>query len=244
VIIINADDWGRSQAETNAALDCYREGRITSVSAMVFMQDSERAADVAKESGVDVGLHLNLSQRYDGSVSRSSATNAQDRIVRFMTRSKYAVLFYQPCLRAQFRDVYRAQEEEFVRLYGKPPTHVDGHQHRHLCANMLVDEVIPRGMKVRRNFTYLPGEKGFLNRNYRRLLDKWLGRRYRLVDYFVSLGECLKAQRLRRIPEFAKAGNLELMTHPSNRGEQTWLLSDDFHETMRGLETVSHSKCV
>src|SRR5437868_14435949 len=40
---LNADDWGRSGAETDAALRCYKGGRITSVSAMVFMQDSERA---------------------------------------------------------------------------------------------------------------------------------------------------------------------------------------------------------
>ena len=45
MLIINADDWGRSVAETNAALRCYEEARITSASAMVFMADSERAAE-------------------------------------------------------------------------------------------------------------------------------------------------------------------------------------------------------
>jgi predicted glycoside hydrolase/deacetylase ChbG (UPF0249 family) len=48
VLIINADDWGRSPAETDAALDCFSNGRITSVTAMVFMADSKRAADLAK----------------------------------------------------------------------------------------------------------------------------------------------------------------------------------------------------
>ena len=32
-----------------------------------------------------------------------------------------------------------------MRLYGKLPSHVDGHQHRHLCANMLIDPIIPEG---------------------------------------------------------------------------------------------------
>src|SRR5438132_392926 len=36
MLIINADDWGRSVVETDAALKCYRERRITSVSAMVL----------------------------------------------------------------------------------------------------------------------------------------------------------------------------------------------------------------
>jgi predicted glycoside hydrolase/deacetylase ChbG (UPF0249 family) len=37
MLIVNADDWGRSVAETDSALRCYQAGRITSVSAMVFM---------------------------------------------------------------------------------------------------------------------------------------------------------------------------------------------------------------
>ena len=56
MLIINADDWGRSQAETDAALRCYQGGRITSVSAMVFMADSERAAELAKEKRIGRGL--------------------------------------------------------------------------------------------------------------------------------------------------------------------------------------------
>jgi len=37
MLIINADNWGRSAVETDAVLTCYQEGRITSVSAMMFM---------------------------------------------------------------------------------------------------------------------------------------------------------------------------------------------------------------
>ena len=44
MLTVNADDWGRSRAETDAALQCHGKKRITSVSAMVFMEDSERAA--------------------------------------------------------------------------------------------------------------------------------------------------------------------------------------------------------
>jgi len=47
MLIVNADDWGRSLAETDAALRCLKRGRITSVSAMVFMQDFKRAARLA-----------------------------------------------------------------------------------------------------------------------------------------------------------------------------------------------------
>jgi predicted glycoside hydrolase/deacetylase ChbG (UPF0249 family) len=241
MIIINADDWGRCGAETDAALACHREGRVTSVSAMVFMQDSERAAELAKEHAVDVGLHLNLSQRYNGGVAAESAVKTQDRIVRFMKASKYAVLLYQPFLRKQFRDVYQDQVEEFTRLYGKPPSHVDGHQHRHLCANVLLGDVIPRGQKVRRNFSFISGEKGLINRGYRGLVDGLLRRRYQLTDFFFSLGDCLRSQSLGRVIELARTANVELMTHPVHAEERAFLLSDEYAGALKGLSKGSYA---
>src|SRR5260221_13625106 len=213
MIIINADDWGRSKAETDAAYACFRNGRITSVTAMVFMADSERAAELAKESNLDFGLHLNLSQKYNGKFPASVA-KAQERVVKFLTRSKYSVLIYHPGLRTAFREVYDHQWEEIVRLYGKPPSHVDGHQHRHLCANVLFDSIIPRGQKVRRNFSFWPGEKGLLNRSYRSMVDRWLARKYSLTDFFFSLGQCLLPNRLSRVFELAKAANVAFITLP------------------------------
>src|SRR5215831_8631232 len=139
MLIVNADDWGRSEAETNATLDCYRHGSVTSVSGMVFMKDSERAADIAKSAGFDVGLHLNLTEPFTSASVPPQIHVAQGRIAAFLTRSKYAFLFYHPGLRREFRVVYDAQAEEFRRLYGREPSHVDGHQHMHHCMNMMVD---------------------------------------------------------------------------------------------------------
>ena len=241
MIIINADDWGRCREETDAALSCYEAGRITSVSAMVFMEDSERAAELAKGVGLDVGLHLNLSQRYNGHVGSARVTDAQERIVRFMTRSKYSVLFYHPFLRTQFGGVYQAQVDEFLRLYGKPPSHVDGHQHKHLCANMLIDEVIPRGQRVRRSFSFWPGEKGLVNRGYRSVVDEWLHRRYRITDSFFSLELCLKTKRLMRVAQLAKVSELELMTHPANAVEYAHLMGSVYGAMLEDLKKGSHA---
>lgn len=242
MLIINADDWGRSRAETDVELECFRAGRITSVSAMVFMEDSERAAGLAREHGVDVGLHFNLSQRYNGRQPGQAASDAHERIVRFMTKSKYAVLLYQPGLRREFREIFNSQWDEFARLYGQPPSHVDGHQHRHLCANVLLGDVIPRGVKVRRNFSFWPGEKSTFNRAYRGLMDRWLGRRYRLTDYFFSLGQCLKAGLMSRVAGTAGTSNVELMTHPIHAEEKDWLLSGAFSETMKGLQLSPYAQ--
>jgi chitin disaccharide deacetylase len=240
MLIINADDWGRSREETDAARSCYRERRITSVSAMVFMDDSERAAQLACEDQLDVGLHLNLSESYTAAVAQPSAA-AHQRIVRFMTANKYAMLLYRAGLRQDFRRVYETQFEEFVRLYGRPPSHIDGHQHRHLCTNMLVHEVIPRGQKVRRNFHFWPGEKGPLNRAYRHLVDRHLKRRYRVTDFFFALSQCSKAERFHRVLELARVASVELMTHPRNRDEFAFLTSDRFSKLLNGLRLGTYA---
>jgi predicted glycoside hydrolase/deacetylase ChbG (UPF0249 family) len=240
VLIINADDWGRSVAETDAALNCFREGRISSVTAMMFMEDSERAADLAKEHGVDAGLHLNLNQPYSGEAP-SAARESHRRIAKFLNCSKFAVLFYNPGLRREFREVFRVQMEEFMRLYGKPPTHVDGHQHRHLCANMLLDEILPRGMKVRRSFTFWPGQKGFLNRSYRSLIDRWLSRKYCVTDFFFSLDHCLRDQSLGRVLDMAVTANVELMTHPVRAEEYSFLLGDGSSKVLKNIRAASYA---
>src|SRR6266568_8142119 len=232
MLIVNADDWGRSQAETDAALACYARGRITSVTAMVFMEDSERAAELAKEAGVDVGLHLNLVQEFNGRKPAAGVLESHDRVCRFLKHGKYALLLYNPFLRKQFCSAYLAQAEEFQRLYGRPPSHIDGHQHMHLCANMVLEKIIPGGQKMRRNFSFCRGEKGFVNRTYRSLVDEWLGRRYRLTDYFFGLAECLQTKRLKRVSELARAANVELMTHPVNADEYNWLTSDRYYDAL------------
>jgi predicted glycoside hydrolase/deacetylase ChbG (UPF0249 family) len=234
VLIINADDWGRSVAETNLALDCFRKGRITSVTAMMFMVDSERAAELARQNSVNAGLHLNLNQPYTGRVS-SAAMASQLRIAGFLNRSKFAVLLYHPGLRRLFRDVFQIQIEEFVRLYGALPTHVDGHQHKHLCENMLVDRIIPHGLKVRRSFSFFPQEKGLVNRAYRRYIDKRLAREHPLTDYFFSLSLCLQKHTLNRALFMARTSSVELMAHPINPLEYAYLDSD---EHARMLSTV------
>ena len=153
MLIINSDDWGGWREATDCALTCFQSGRITSVSAMVFMEDSARAAQLAIDGGVDVGLHANFTQSFSGDSVPSDLVQAQERVRRFLTGNRYAQVVYHPALRRDFRLVYQTQENEFRRLYRREPSHVDGHRHMHLCSNMLVAGVIPRGQRVRRSFS-------------------------------------------------------------------------------------------
>ena len=226
---------------TDAALACFKAGRITSVSAMVFMDDSERGAELAAGLALDLGLHVNLDQVFSGRTCPFKLAEQQGRILRFLKRSRYAGLIYHPGLRQAFRYVYQAQEDEFVRLYGRPPTHIDGHRHMHLCANMLIDGILPAGSKVRRNFSYFPGEKSALNRTYRRWVDGRLARRFRMTDYFFALSQNLSQPRLVRVAELARTANVELMTHPEKIDEYAWLMSGQFNDFAAGLRLVGYA---
>jgi len=235
MLIVNADDWGGWPTATNAAFVCFQKGRISSVSAMVFMEDSDRAALIALDCGLNVGLHLNLNRRFTAKVPSTTLSQKHRRVARFLETSKYAQLFYNPVLTNDFRDVFHAQLNEFIRLYGKAPTHFDGHQHMHLCTNMRIDGTIPAGQKMRRNFTFLPGQKSFLNRFYRALVDRGLLRRYRMTDYFFSLAQCLRHNQLSRVADLAKHESVELMTHPEVPDELSFLMSSRFPEVFDGI---------
>lgn len=229
MLIVNADDWGGWPAATNATLECYQKGSITSVSAMVFMEDSERAAALAKQLGMSVGLHLNFSQEFTSNRDKPAwLVRAHQAVVRFLRLSKYSLLLYNPVLRKQFRQVFDAQVQEFLRLYGRPPSHYDGHQHMHLCSNMLLDRVLPEGQRVRRSFSFGPGEKSLVNRVYRRLVDRQLARRHRLTDYFFALSQQLHWGQFDRTVGLARSASVELMVHPEWPTEKALLNSEAF----------------
>jgi chitin disaccharide deacetylase len=238
MLIVNADDLGRSIEETDLAAACFAAGRITSTTAMVFMEDSARAAHMARATGIDVGLHLNLSQPFTAAGVPVSLRRSHDAIVRFLSASRYAVLFYQPLLRRAFRDVVRAQLDEFARLYGRQPSHLDGHQHQHLCANVLLDGLLPEGRRIRRSFSFRRGEKNAVNRAFRALVDRRLARRHVLTDYFFSLKHCLRHEQMARVFALADTATVELMTHPVNRVEYEYLMSDAYAASLRAVNAA------
>jgi predicted glycoside hydrolase/deacetylase ChbG (UPF0249 family) len=241
LLIINADDWGGWRSATDAALACFAARRITSATAMVFMDDSERAAKIAGDNGLDVGLHINFNQPFTRRNCPAPLLASHERIGRFLRGNKYAQLIYHPGLRADFRADFQAQLEEFERCYGHAPSHFDGHQHMHLCSNALLGGIIPAGQRVRRSFSFWPGEKNALNRAYRRWVDGRLKRRYGVTDYFFALAQCLAGPRLARVAQLAGTATVELMTHPEKPEEQACLMSERFGALIGALKIGPYS---
>lgn len=225
-LIINADDWGRDRATTDRAFDCVRRGTVSAVSAMMFMEDSERAAAMTREHQIDTGLHLNLTSPFSGRNCSSKLREHQERLAGYLLRHRLTQVMFHPRLTNEFEYVVKMQLDEFSRLYGGAPARIDGHHHMHLCANVLVQGLLPQSAVVRRNFSFEMGEKSLWNRLYRRWVDSRLERRHCLTDYFFSLGPIKPTNRLERIFSLSRKFMVEVEAHPINQEEYCFLMQE------------------
>jgi chitin disaccharide deacetylase len=225
LLIVNADDWGRDRETTDRTLECIDQGAVSSTSAMVFMEDSERAAEIARARNIDAGLHLNFTTAFSGAASRALAEHHR-RVSAYLRSWRLAQVFYHPALACSFEYVATAQFEEFGRLYGAQPRRFDGHHHMHLCANVVQQRLLPPGTLIRRNFSFESGEKSFANRLYRGLLDRKLARRHILADFLFALPPLEPASRLQRIVSLARHHTVELETHPVKGDERHFLQAE------------------
>jgi predicted glycoside hydrolase/deacetylase ChbG (UPF0249 family) len=240
MLIITADDWGKNTATTDNITLAFKGGRITSVSAMVFMRDSERAAELVLQSGVESGLHLNFSLPFDGAIRSQRLLTSQLRLAAFLEKSRFAPMLYNPFLNKDFEYVYMAQYDEYVRLYGMSPAHINGHRHKHLCWNVLIGGLIPRGSRVRRTFTFNWGEKNAFNLVYRRLIDRIIASKYMCTDSFFSLMPIDNMDRLQRIIDLSKQSVVELMVHPERKEEFDCLMSDEYFDLICFAKTANY----
>jgi predicted glycoside hydrolase/deacetylase ChbG (UPF0249 family) len=223
LLIVNADDWGRNRHATDCSLECVMAGAVSSVSAMVFMEDSERAAAIAQERGIDVGIHLNFTTPFSEASIPSRLAHHQQRLARHLLKHRFAPVLFHPGLIRSFEYVVATQFAEFVRLYGTEPKRIDGHHHMHLCANVVLAKLLPRGTLIRRNFSFEPGEKSYINRLYRRMLDRMVERQHYLVDFLFSLPPLEPAGRLQKIFSLARNFAVEVECHPCNPSEYKFL---------------------
>jgi predicted glycoside hydrolase/deacetylase ChbG (UPF0249 family) len=235
LLIVNADDWGRDAITTDRALACIRSGAVSSVSAMVFMEDSHRAATIARERGLETALHLNFTTPYSAPHCPRRLLEHQVALARYLRRTRLSHIVVHPGLIRIFASVVAAQLDEFVRLYGAQPRRIDGHHHMHLCANVVFMRLLPAGTLVRRHFSFERGEKSFANVFYRRFVDRIVAQRHRVVDFFYSLTPLDPASRLQRIFSLARTSAVEVETHPINPLEYRFLTTGGLFQQTAGV---------
>jgi predicted glycoside hydrolase/deacetylase ChbG (UPF0249 family) len=114
VLIVNADDFGRSPGVNRGVIRAHEEGIVTSATLMVRWPAAEEAADYARRrDSLSVGLHLDLGEW----VYRDGDWHTRYQVVPNTPDSVAAEL--------------SRQLERLERLIGRAPTHLDSHQHVH-----------------------------------------------------------------------------------------------------------------
>ena len=246
LLIVNADDLGRSTGESDSIMACWRAGGISSATHMVWMTDSDRAAALAREAELPTGLHLNLIEPY------SSPDVPQDVRARQATvaarlgagGSRVRAHLYDPRLRGPVGRVIADQLARYRELHGGEPTHVDGHHHSHLIPTALLSSALPRGIRGRRAFTFLGDERPAASRAVRHLRNALIARRFRTTDWLFDLRELhpeLGGRRLEEKLDLARSASVEVMAHPGVRDECELLVSEGWRRAVAGLRRGSFS---
>jgi chitin disaccharide deacetylase len=114
ILIVNADDFGRSPGINRGVIRAHENGIVTSATLMVRWPAADEAAAYARRGTLGVGLHFDL-----GEWAYEDAG----------WQARYEVL--AGGARGTIEAELQSQLERFERLVGRAPDHLDSHQHVH-----------------------------------------------------------------------------------------------------------------
>jgi predicted glycoside hydrolase/deacetylase ChbG (UPF0249 family) len=115
-VIVNADDFGQSHCVNRGIIKAHRRGIVTSASLMVRWPAAQEAATCAREHpNLSLGLHVDLGEK----VFRAGEWIPLYTVVPLQDTTAVT-------------DEVSHQLDEFRRLMGCNPSHIDSHQHVHL----------------------------------------------------------------------------------------------------------------
>jgi chitin disaccharide deacetylase len=235
LLIVNADDLGLDRTNTDAILESFHLGAISSATALVWMNDSDRAAALARPEGLPVGLHLNLIEPFSAADVPEPVAATQRRVVHRLQRWGIGAQMYHPGWSADFERCISDQLARFQVLYGRPPTHIDGHQHMHLVPNALLARALRSVRRCRPPVNRTPHESAGYKRATRAAWGRLVRRRFLTTDWCFSLrslhpelGGAGVEERLERATE----ASVEVFVHPGYPDELPLLRSDDWRERL------------
>jgi chitin disaccharide deacetylase len=231
LLIINADDFGGNRLATDRIAECFAADRVTSTSAMVYMGDSERAAGIARSRQLSVGLHLNITQEFDDPATPRLVRERQARVARYFAGRRLRRFTFNPVLNAWVRRCLTDQLERFRELFGREPSHIDGHNHAHLSPTVLL--ALPKGMPIRTAQSRGPDHPGALTQRARHAL---IARRQTTTDYFLAinrLGPEPTDEDIEGMLGLADHASLEVMVHPDRDYDHRLLMSEAWMRALR-----------
>jgi predicted glycoside hydrolase/deacetylase ChbG (UPF0249 family) len=189
-LVVNADDFGRADPINQAVIVAHERGVVTSASLMVRCDAAADAAAYARANDrLSVGLHVDLAQwsyTADGWVPDYEVVPVDDQ--------------------AAVTDEVERQVRRFEELVGRPPTHLDSHQHVH--RKEPVRSVV-RAMGRRLGVPVRHEDDGIVYR----------GDFYGRTRTGEPLHDAITAEALIGLVRSLGPGTTEVCCHPSTRGD-------------------------
>jgi chitin disaccharide deacetylase len=235
MLIVNADDFGATATATDAICRTFDAEVITSASAMVWMKDSPRAAGIAIERALPLGLHLNLTLPFSGLDMSRSVQERQLRLTEIFTRDGWWREAGRPVDRKLLHAAIEDQVERFCKQFGQP-THIDGHHHVHLYDAVL--DLLPQRWPIRPPLRTLAQVDARPNRREGRL-----HRRFRAPDLAFTLGSLQPAtgDGVLKALDCARRLCVEVVAHPLVAEDMEFLLSTGWRATLDSLTLGSYA---
>lgn len=244
LLIVNADDLGLDRCNTDAILECFYLGAISSATALVWMKDSDRAAEIARREDLPVGLHLNLIEPFSATDVPEAVADCQRRVVERLRQKGLGTHLYHPGWSADFERCISDQLARFHALYGHPPTHVDGHQHMHLVPNALLARALRSVRRCRPPVNRTPRESAGYKRATRAAWRRLVRLRFLTTDSCFSiraLNPSLGGSRSDGELALARGHSVEVMVHPGWEDERAVLLAPDWRDGLATFRRGSYA---
>lgn len=254
-LIVNGDDFGRSESNSRGIIEAYRRGIVTSTSIVANGPAFDLATRLAKENpGLGVGIHLVL-QEYKPVVDpREIRTLVRDDGSFHPIGTSFGKILLRLTSLSDVRKEWEAQVRR-VLDEGIRPTHLDGHRHCHAhpsLAGLLIEVAtkfhVPAVRLPSETLRHLGRASGFSSRRY---LEKTLlhclcwstratwARRLHFPDAFFGFmeGGRMNFRSLDVIVALLRAGVSELMVHPGISNDDTPFCSG--YDWKGDLETLT-----
>lgn len=145
-----ADDYAMTPGVSRGILEALDAGRLSATSAMTTSPWwPEWAAPLQAHVGrADIGLHLNLT--LGAPLGAMPKVAPEDRLPAIGAWMRLARTGVSAAARQEIADEIERQLQRFVDVFGRPPDHVDGHQHVHVLspvAPLVLDALARRGWR-------------------------------------------------------------------------------------------------
>jgi chitin disaccharide deacetylase len=184
-LIVNADDFGLTNGVNRGIIESHERGIVTGASLMVRFPAAEGAAEYARSHPkLSVGLHIDIGEW-------RCRNGTWERV--------YQVIDPQDAAAAE-TEFYR-QLRRFEALVGRPPTHLDSHQHAH------------RSEPLRTLMIKEAEELKIPLRGYTKSIE-FRGEFYGQTDEGEAFPEGVSSARLVSLIEAVPCGWTELTCHP------------------------------